>query len=170
MLVRPFLKMLKLSLTIFLNRGDFILAYIDILNSVTRILNKSFPKIEIYTEQLKQGFDDTCFFVRLIPMSNSKSTLTTVSKSLGIDIQYISNDGIENIYSIQNSLERVFNTNIKVMDRYMTIDDIEINIINDGIGDILHFIISIEYDDEIEIEEESYELMGEVSLKIEQEV
>ena len=142
------------------------LSFNDILTAFTLKLNLYFSDIDIYIDDIKQGFDKSCFFVELIPLSNSSASFETNRKSFSVDIQYFSDGDKASLYNMISKLNAIFTRNIKVKDRSLTFKSIDEQIVTDEVGKVLHFIINIEFDDEIIIEKEKFEVISEVNLSL----
>lgn len=143
--------------------------YNDIINAFTKELSLNYSEIDIFNSKLKQGFESSCFFVQLISLTNTESTLETNNKVFTVDIQYISEDELTSIYSKLSELENIFARYITVKDRVLKFREIENEIIEDEVGYILHFMITIDFEEEIMVEKEEYELVKEINLILEQE-
>ncbi|MCC3866546.1 hypothetical protein K0040_20300, partial [Terrisporobacter petrolearius] len=68
------------------------------------------------SEDNKQGFEEACFFVQLLPVSNNIANKVLDTKKIFIDIEYNQKDRKNklNLYDIQSRLEKIFNRNIRV--------------------------------------------------------
>lgn len=143
------------------------LTYEDILYSVTKILSSNFD-YDVFTEDTKGDFENECFHVSIIPIS-SKAALKTGEESLMISIKYFgANSKIKN-YQVANELKLLFNLNLKVKDRVLTISNIEPNFLTDEVGHMLDFLITIKYFDDINVTNENYEDMQDFNLNIKNE-
>ena len=139
------------------------LTYKDILYTTTKIISENFS-CDVIVENKEGIYEGECFFISIIPTSSTASTRTTNQKQLMISIKYFSEDSI-NHYDVANKLELLFARNIKVKDRMLNIYSIEPNILEDEIGDMLDFLIYINYIDEIHIDKNTFDLMNEIDIK-----
>lgn len=144
------------------------ISYNDILNAFTKRLSLNYEDVDIFTSKVEQGFEEACFFVKLIPMVNTESTLDTDNKVVAIDIQYISEEELDKIYIKLSELENIFTRFIKVKDRSLKFRDKEPEIIEDSVGYILHFMVTVDFDEEVMKEKEEYEQMKEINLNLEE--
>ena len=139
------------------------LTYKNILYSITKIISENFS-CDVIVENKEGIYEGECFFISIIPTSSTASTRTTNQKQLMISIKYFSEDSI-NHYDVANKLELLFARNIKVKDRMLNISSIEPNFLEDEIGDMLDFLIYINYIDEVHIDKDTFELMNDIDIK-----
>lgn len=140
------------------------ISYKDILHSITPILSNEFD-IDVYDEPKQGVFEDRCFYVTLVPTTNQASTRYTNSKSLMASIKYFGGSKLEN-YDIADRLEGLFTRVLKVKDRYIGISNIEPNFLSDEVGDMLDFLIYLEYSDHINVTFDGYDLMQDINMEI----
>lgn len=62
----------------------------DIRIAIQQALDNAYPNIEIYSENIKQGFEVPCFFVKLISSNQDKQLNNRYKQSLLFDIHYFS--------------------------------------------------------------------------------
>ena len=139
------------------------LTYKNILYATTKIISENFD-CDVIVENQEGIFKDECFYVSITPTSSTASTRTTNQKQLIISVKYFSEDSI-NHYDVANKLELLFARNIKVKDRMLNISSIEQNFLEDEIGDMLDFLIYINYIDEVHIDKDTFELMNDIDIK-----
>ncbi|HEL7742884.1 TPA: hypothetical protein UMH08_002164 [Clostridioides difficile] len=141
----------------------------DILIAVNEILKNEFIDIDIFVnEDNIQGFEEACFFVQLLPVSNNIANKILNTKKIFIDIEYYqkARKNKLNLYDIQSRLEKIFNRNIRVKDRSLTIENISPSIVKDSVGHKLTFLMTISYFEEVYFSKETYVTMENVDLKI----
>ncbi|MCV2273016.1 hypothetical protein OCS97_018320 [Clostridioides difficile] len=141
----------------------------DIIIAVNEMLKNEFMDIDIFiNEDNMQGFEEACFFVQLLPVSNNIANKILDTKKIFIDIEYYqkARKNKLNLYDIQNRLEKIFNRNIRVKDRSLTIENISPSITKDSVGHKLTFLMTISYFEEVYFSKETYETMENVDLKI----
>ncbi|MEJ4024267.1 hypothetical protein VSK93_18270 [Clostridioides difficile] len=68
--------------------------------------------------------------------------------------------------NITKKLEKIFNRNIRVKDRSLTIENISPSITKDSVGHKLTFLMTVSYFEEVYFSKETYETMENVDLKI----
>ena len=139
------------------------ITYKNILYATTKIISENFD-CDVIVENQEGIFKDECFYVSITPTSSTASTRTTNQKQLIISVKYFSEDSI-NHYDVANKLELLFARNIKVKDRMLNISSIEPNFLEDEIGDMLDFLIYINYIDEVHIDKDTFELMNDIDIK-----
>ncbi|KNF10060.1 hypothetical protein CLPU_1c02250 [Gottschalkia purinilytica] len=142
------------------------LSFNDIRDSFILKLSERYPNTNIYDESIQQGFEEPAFFVQFIPISTTRESKTTKSRLITVDIQYFPknvNDS-EEIFKIADELENAFQGYIEVKDRKLKLENIKYKIVHDGIGNVLHFEITINYLETIPFEEKG-ETAKEVILK-----
>ncbi|MER0286052.1 DUF6838 family protein [Clostridioides difficile] len=141
----------------------------DIIIAVNKRIENEFRDIDIFiNEDNTQGFEEACFFVQLLPVSNNIGNKVLDIKKIFIDIEYYqrARKNKLNLYDIQSRLEKIFNRSIRVKDRSLTIDNISPSIVKDSVGYKLTFLITVSYFEEIYFSKETYETMESVDLKI----
>ncbi|ACL19467.1 phage tail terminator family protein [Desulfitobacterium hafniense] len=57
-------------------------------DSVMTILHQHFPGISVYSEEIRQGFDKPCFFVKLFPVSQNQLLGRRYQRNHSFDIGY----------------------------------------------------------------------------------
>ena len=139
------------------------LTYKDILYTTTKIISENFA-CDVIVENQEGIFKDECFYVSITPTSSTASTRITNQKQLIISVKYFSEDSI-NHYDVANKLEVLFARNIKVKDRILNISSVEPNFLSDEVGDMIDFLIYINYIDEIHIDKNTFDLMNEIDIK-----
>ena len=138
------------------------LTYKDILFSTTKILSDNFD-CDVIVENQEGTFENECFYVTLVPVTNEASTLKTNKKQLMLSIKYFGGSKLDN-YDMADKLDCLFARSLKVKDRVLNISSVEPNFLIDEVGDMLDFLIYITYFDDICIKKEEYELMQELNL------
>lgn len=118
---------------------------VDIQNAITKRLHESFPNNKILIEQQKEIIKPT-FLVSLSKLNTNVNTTYRNKKAL-ITINYANKEysKVEN-NNIADSLEECFEVGLKVLDRYLVIENIDFN----DNGDCLCMQFTVEYNDIIE--------------------
>lgn len=111
----------------------------SILFATTKAVAENFPQDVYIEDDNTQGFDKSCFFVQILPISSSAITRISNLRTISVSIKYLQQAGesITNIYDASDRLEKIFGRTLFVDDTYLTVDDIESNIYSDEIGRIL---------------------------------
>ncbi|MCC0697160.1 DUF6838 family protein [Clostridioides sp. ES-S-0048-02] len=141
----------------------------DIIIAVNKRIENEFRDIDIFiNEDNTQGFEEACFFVQLLPVSNNIGNKVLDIKKIFIDIEYYqrARKNKLNLYDIQSILEKIFNRSIRVKDRSLTIENISPSIVKDSVGYKLTFLITVSYFEAIYFSKETYETMENIDLKI----
>ena len=138
------------------------LTYKDILFSTTKILSDNF-NCDVIVQNQEGTFENECFYVTLVPVTSKASTLKTNEKQLMISIKYFSDDKLNN-YDMADKLEGLFARNIKVRDRFLNISNVEPNFLVDEVGDMLDFLIYINYFEKANVKISHIEVNGDVEL------
>ena len=138
------------------------LTYKDILFSITKILSDNF-NCDVIVQNQEGTFENECFYVTLVPVTSKASTLKTNEKQLMISVKYFSNDKLNN-YDMADKLEGLFARNIKVRDRFLNISNVEPNFLADEVGDMLDFLIYINYFEKANVKISHIEVNGDVEL------
>ena len=121
----------------------------NILYAATKAVSENFEQDVFIEDNNAQGFDKSCFFVQILPISSSALTKISNLRSIIVSVKYLQQSGesITNIYDTSDKLERIFARTLFVDNTYLTINDIESNIYSDEIGRILDFVINLDFDD-----------------------
>lgn len=138
------------------------LTYKDILFATTKLLSGSLD-VDVIVDDSEGIFDKECFYVSIIPNTIAAATRTTDIKNIIISIKYFGGDKLS-CYDYANSLNNLFNRNLKVKDMYLTVSNTEPNIFKDEVGCVLDFLIYITYHDLIEMNEEELEKIQEIEI------
>ena len=140
------------------------LTYKDILFSATKILSDKFD-CDVIVENQEGTFENECFYVTLVPVTNEASTYKTNKKQLILSVKYFGGSKLDN-YDIADKLEGLFARNLKVNDKFLNISNVEPNFLTDEVGDMLDFLIYITYFDEVCITKEDYEFMKTLHVRL----
>ena len=140
------------------------LTYKDILFSTTKILSDNF-NCDVIVENKEGTFENECFYVTLIPVTNEASTLKTNKKQLMLSVKYFGGSKLDN-YDMADKLECLFARNLKVNDRYLNISSVEPNFLVDEVGDMLDFLVYITCFDEVVVKAEEQEKVQSIKLQI----
>ena len=138
------------------------ITYKDILFSTTKILSDNFD-CDVIVENQEGTFENECFYVTLVPITNKASTLKTNQKQLMLSVKYFGGSKLDN-YDIADKLEGLFARSLKVNDRYLNISSVEPNFLVDEVGDMLDFLIYITYFDFIKLNNETCDNMQDINL------
>ncbi|MCC0682744.1 hypothetical protein IC218_21190 [Clostridioides sp. ES-S-0005-03] len=141
----------------------------DIIIAVNKRIENEFKDIDIFiNEDNTQGFEEACFFVQLLPVSNNIGNKVLDIKKIFIDIEYYqrARKNKLNLYDIQSRLEKIFNRSIRVNDRSLTIENISPSIVKDPVGYKLTFLMTVSYFEEVYFENETFEIMESVDLEM----
>nr|DAT66192.1 MAG TPA: tail completion protein [Caudoviricetes sp.] len=143
----------------------------DIKNSLTVKLGSKLENINIFTEDIAQTKDINglsvypLLHIQLIPQNEVlEQGANAKYKTILVDITFMQESKSTNaaIYDCLDRLSDVIGTVIKVKDRFFTIQNIN-KMIADDLG---HLLFNINFSDGIEVEEEVYEKMKELKLKL----
>ena len=140
------------------------ITYKDILFSTTKILSDNF-NCDVIVEDKEGTFENECFYVTLVPVTNEASTLKTNKKQLMLSVKYFGGSKLDN-YDIADKLEGLFARSLKVNDRYLNISSVEPNFLVDEVGDMLDFLIYITYFDFIKLNNETCDNMQDIDLNM----
>ena len=140
------------------------ITYKDILFATTKMLSDSF-ECDVIVDNNEGIFENECFYVTVIPMNSIASTKTTNEKNLMLSIKYFGGDKLKN-YEIADILEGLFVRNLKVNDRFINISNVEPNFLNDEIGDMLDFLVYLNYFDDIKQNVEEFDNMQNVNMNM----
>lgn len=140
------------------------ISYKDILYATTKKIRGHFGNdIDVITDKSEGTFENECFYVTIMPGSSKPSTYTTNEKKLIISVKYFNDDRIKN-YEVADILSNLFDRNLKVKDRYVNISNVEPNFLEDEVGEMLDFLIYIEYFDKAYRQVEEFDNMQDVEI------
>ena len=145
------------------------LTQIDILQAVRDILNTHY-EYPIYLDEVKEGFESPCFFLKSIRLSNQDSKCYELN-NITIYLTFFSEKGAltaEELYFIQDSLTSYFGSGIKVNkdNRYLLTRNLSHTIDGED-SDIITFSFDIQYYDYLytkDKEDEAYEKLNTLHL------
>lgn len=137
----------------------------EIKIGINQVLDREFPAVTIYGEEIKQGFEEPCFFIKVLDSSQDKELNRRYKKNISFDIHYFSDkeddinsdclDMADNLYEVleyikvKNGLYKTFKMSYEVVDG------------------VLHFMIQFNYHviKEAEVVEKMNKLSQEVGVK-----
>lgn len=142
------------------------LTYRDIINSFTLKLRRAFSDAKIFVDDTVNGVNEPCFYVQIIPNSNAASTLKTNRKSVSTSIKYYGDKKTKklDLLDMANKLENEFSRTIEIKDRKLTISNTEAQPLKDEVGWYLDFLVTINYCDDVYMEEVDYDNMENVNM------
>lgn len=138
------------------------LTYKDILYATTKKIRSNFD-VDVIVDKSEGTFENECFYVTVMPGSSKPSTCTTNEKNLIVSVKYFNDDRIKN-YEVADILSNLFDRNLKVKDRYVNISNVEPNFLEDEVGEMLDFLIYIEYFDKAYRQVEEFDNMQDVEI------
>lgn len=140
----------------------------DLLNGLKKILKTNFPEYKIYTEEVIQNLTRPCFHINLMPLtSNNFNKYYREQKAL-VDISYFSDEKKDlqtnyKNFDMMNKLQNVINTDIKVLDRNINMQELEF----DTIDKVLHTMFNLSWYNENEVTQSyinQFKIMQEVHI------
>lgn len=140
------------------------ITYKDILYATTKLLSNNFD-CDVIVEDSEGIFNNECFYVQIIPSITSTHTKTTNSKSLMISIKYFNGDKLRN-YEVANILEDLFSRSLKVNNKYLYISSTEPNFGKDEVGNMLDFLIYLNYVGKIKQDLEEFDNMENINMEM----
>jgi len=102
----------------------------DLLNGLTKILFTNFAGHKIYSEEIVQGMKRPSFFIQLMPLSSLNFNEYYREQRALVDISYFSDEApdlqsnLKN-FEMANAMQSVLNTDIKVLDRNLNLQELE---------------------------------------------
>ncbi len=136
----------------------------DFKTGINQVLDIKFPDISIYGEEIKQGFEEPCFFIKVLSSAQDKELSRIYKKNISFDIHYFSDkadlnsDCLDMADSLYEALEYVSIGNSLYKTNSMT---------HEVIDGVLHFLLQFNYKiiKQIEAVEKMNKLTQEVHLK-----
>ncbi|WP_459611998.1 phage tail terminator family protein [Clostridium botulinum] len=114
----------------------------DLRIGINQVLDKEFPNTAIYNEEIEQGFEEPCFFIKVLSSGQDKELNIRYKKNISFDIHYFSdkedinldcNDMVDKLYEV---LEYVKVNNSLYRSSEMT---------HEVIDGVLHFMLQFNY-------------------------
>lgn len=143
--------------------GDIIANINDLKIGINQILDKEFPNITIHGEEIKQGFEEPCFFIKILSSAQDKELNIRYKKNISFDIHYFSDKEDINL-DCNNMADKLYEVleYVKVNENLYRSSDMTHEVI-DG---VLHFMLQFNYHvfKEIEKTEKMKKLKVEVKL------
>lgn len=143
-----------------------IIKQIDILDKVSATLKTEF-KSTVYSDEVLEGFDKPCFFIKCL-CTNIPQTKNITKKKISIIMTYFpkNKDRNEIHYAdIMDKLQYLFQYGIRVNERYLHINDFYIERIGEE-QDIIQATLKIEYMERIMRPHKHHEIMEDMQLKM----
>lgn len=143
-----------------------IIKQIDILDKVSTTLKTEF-KSTVYSDEVLEGFDKPCFFIKCL-CTNIPQTKNITKKKISIIMTYFpkNKDRNEIHYAdIMDKLQYLFQHEIRVNERYLHINDFYIERIGEE-QDIIQATLKIEYMERIMRPHKHHEIMEDMQLKM----
>ncbi len=124
----------------------------DLVNGLSKILKTNFPNYKIYADEIIQGFQRPAFHINLQPLSSNNFNQYYREQNVLIDITYFSDSAKDlqlqkDNFEMANNLENVLNTDLKVLDRNLNIQELEFDVVDK----ILHTTINLMWYNENEV-------------------
>ena len=141
-----------------------------LLESIREVLLAALPEVNIYADEVREGFKTPSFFVRLLMTKNTVNMSINEIK-LSIILTYYphsrSNKEFE-FAAVMDSLDKEFGLDLNVGERTLHIEKIE----HDRIGeksDIMQSVVTISYYDETGYTPDVGETAGHVQIRVVEE-
>lgn len=115
----------------------------DLRIAINNALDRDFPTTDIYAEEIKQGFEEPCFFVKILSSNQDKQMRRTYKRTIDFDIHYfsdkeddINSDCLEMANSLYSTLEYIEIYNQKYRALKMK---------HEVVDGVLHFMLQFNY-------------------------
>lgn len=115
----------------------------DLRIAIQQTLDSAYPDIDLYSESIKQDFEEPCFFIKVINSSQDKQLNNRYKQSILFDIHYFSDkeEGLnKDCLDVANNLYKVL--------EYVEIDGRKYRSLkmNHKVADgVLHFMLQFNY-------------------------
>jgi len=124
----------------------------DLVNGISKILKTNFPTHKIYTEEIIQKLERPCFHINTKPLKSNNFNKYFREQRVLVDISYFSDEKKDlqtngNNFNMMNNLETVINTDIKVLDRNLNVQELEF----DTIDKVMHAMFNLTWYNENEV-------------------
>lgn len=108
-------------------------------DAVVSTLNAHFPNIDIHGEEIRQGFQEPCFFVKLFPVYHTKELNRRYRRQHSFDIHYFG-DSNEDMHNMADQLcQHLELVEIDGVKRHGT------KMYHEIIDGVLHFYVDYEF-------------------------
>lgn len=141
-----------------------------LLESVRNVLLSASPKVNIYADEVREGFKMPSFFVRLLMTKNTVNmSINEITLNVILTYYPVSKNNKEFEFAeVMDLLDKSFGIDLKVADRALHVERIE----HDRIGeksDIMQSTILIRYYDETGYTPDTGEIAGGVNVRLAEE-
>ncbi|NFF59846.1 hypothetical protein FDB08_04040 [Clostridium botulinum] len=122
--------------------GDIIANINDLRIGINNVLDKEFANTAIYGEEIKQGFEEPCFFIKILSSAQDKELNIIYKKNIAFDIHYFSDK--EDINSDCNNMaDKLYEVleYVKVNENLYRSS----NMTHEVIDGVLHFMLQFNY-------------------------
>jgi len=113
----------------------------DIRTAVFHRLAEKFPDIKRYGEEIKQGFQEPCFFVKLLNASQTKELHPRYMRTHSFDIHYFPVDNSNS--EVHDIAEQLYDTLELVEFNGVLYRGINMN--HEVVGGVLHFFVDYDF-------------------------
>lgn len=144
--------------------SDSIATINDLKIGINHTLDAKFPDINIYGEEIKQGFNEPCFFIKILSSSQNKEINRRYKKNVSFDVHYFSDK--EDINSDYNDMS----DKLYEMLEYIPIGNSlyrAVGMTHEVVDGVLHFFLQFNFHvlKEIEAAEKMNKLTQKVGVK-----
>lgn len=104
--------------------------YTDLVNGLVKILSTNFPTYNVYKEPIIQNIKRPAFHINVLPIASNNFNEYYREQTCLVDITYFSDEQadlqshLKNL-EMTNSLQTVLNTDIKVLDRNINLQELD---------------------------------------------
>lgn len=103
------------------------LTLIDIKKAIADKIRTKY-NYKIYNNDVTEGFEKPCFFIRLLPILCNKISTTITQQTVTVEITYFQNkrSELDNL-KVAQELQQLFQEKLEIKDRKLNCDDIRID-------------------------------------------
>lgn len=128
------------------------LKFNDVVNGLCEILSSNFITYNIYTEEIIQELIRPAFHINVIPITSNNFNEYYREQQCIVDISYFSDEDTDlqsNAKNLEmsNNLQSVLNTDLKILDRNLHLQELQF----DTIDKVLHTILTLMWYNENEV-------------------
>ncbi len=124
--------------------------YNQIRDAVMAQLGAKYPEVNIYGEEIQQGFERPAFYIQLIPEKVSSLNHAHVQKEIRLEICYYAADDIvqkkRNMWNIADGIKDALGLSLSVSDRELFTNDLKVEIKSQ----VLHYTFKLNFTDSYE--------------------
>lgn len=124
------------------------ISIVDIKRAILSKLNVNYPTHEFYGEKMPSKFERPSFYIYFVPLETEHKSRMFIEKAVMIKIDYYSKNGTnEENWIMADELESIFHKDLRVGDRFFTVNRTN----SETIEDVLTFTLTVGFENGIDM-------------------